>query len=451
MSTPKRRKVLIISYLFPPAGGVAVQRALSLAKYLPALGFEVHVLRARNAATPVIDRSLLQHIPASVRVHHAISPEPRFAFRQRVWGWLSAGKSPKPAAASATSSKRGWKSVVTDAIRRIFCPEPEVLWVPFATRKARRIIRRHDIDTVMVTAPPFSAFLVGIRLKRELPNLKLISDFRDSWLGYYASTYDLLKNVQTRKRAEEIERMTVELSDFVVTVTRSTRTEIRTRYPEQPEEKFVCIPNGYDPEVFAGLQQEQHEKRLGAKIVVANMGTVAPASSPTFFLDALEAMPEQIQSEFEMHFIGRVANSEQVVLESRKIHVKLLGFMPQAKALQELAKADYALVVMTDAASVPGKIYEYLATGKPILAVAPLNGEVAQVLRETGAGWCADPRDREGLMQMIQTAYDVARRGSDQLKRNPAAIRKYERPRLAAEYGRLLDGPRREMETEVIH
>ncbi len=449
MTPSKRRKVLIISYLFPPSGGVAVQRALSLAKYLPREGFDVHVLRARNAATPVIDRSLLQHIPASVRVHHAISPEPRFAFRQKVWGWLSGGKNRKPAATVAAVSGRSWKSVITDAIRRIFCPEPEVLWVPFATRKARRIIRRYEIDTVMITAPPFSAFLVGIRLKREFPNLKLISDFRDSWLVYYAGTYDLLKNDYTRRRAEEIERATVELSEFVVTVTPSIRNELRTRYPEQPEEKFVYIPNGYDPEVFAGFPAE-HEKQPGGKIVVAHMGTVATASSPRFFLDALEAMPDQIQSEIEVRFIGRVASNEQSVLQSRKSDVKLLGFMPQAQALQELAKADYALVVMTDAASVTGKIFEYLATGKPILAVAPMDGEVARVLRETGAGWCADPGDRAGLMQMIQTAYDVLRRGGENLQRNPAAIRKYERPRLAAEYGKLLSGPRREMETEVM-
>jgi len=216
LSTPKPPKVLIISYLFPPAGGIPVQRALSLAKYLPALGFEIHVLTAPNAASPVMDPSLLQRIPSSVQVHHAITPEPPFALRQKVWGWLSGGKGRKsapvtipsqvPQAPQAPPSGRSWKSLVTGAARRILSPEPEVLWVPFATRKARHIIRRHGIDTVMVTVPPFSAFLVGIRLKREFPQLRLISDFRDSWLLYFASVYDLLKDPHIRKHAEEIER-----------------------------------------------------------------------------------------------------------------------------------------------------------------------------------------------------------------------------------------------------
>lgn len=442
VSPAPKRKILIISYLFPPLGGVAVQRALSLAKYLPESGFEVHVLRARNAAAPVRDAGLLKHIPASVRVHQAFTPELPFAFRQKLWRWFSRGGGGQKAASPAPAQTgRGWKSSVVAAVRRMLCPEPEVLWVPFALRKARRIVRRHGIDTVLVTAPPFSAFLVGNALKRENPQLSVISDFRDSWLDFYLKTWEYLQDEKTRRRAEQIERQTVASSDFVVTVTASIREELRSRYAAEPEGKFVLIPNGYDPEVFANFKHRSHG---GPKIVVTHLGTVYSASSPRYFLDALESLPEQIREAFEMRFVGRIAADERPLLESRHCSVRMVDFMPQNEALRYLEETDYLLLVMTDPASLTGKLFEYLATGKPILAVATPGGEVDRVIAQTGAGWCVDPNDRAGLERMIRQAFERARGNTNGFTPNWAAIRCYERPRLAAQFGALVVNGRAE-------
>ncbi len=427
------RKLLIISYLFPPAGGVAVQRALSLAKYLPGFGYSVHVLRARNASAPVEDPGLLRHVPASVMIHTAFTPELPFRFRQRVWGWLSRGG--RPATEKADRPTGGWKQSIRRLVRRILCPEPEVLWVPFAMRKARRIVRRYEIEAVLVTAPPFSAFLVGNALKREFPALKLISDFRDSWLQFYAATFDFQQSDHIRRRSAEIERETVGRSDYVVTVTHSIRSELRTRYHEQPDGKFVYIPNGYDPEVFDKFQTRRHES---GKVVITHLGTVYEASSPRPFLDALAAMPEQVRQAFEIRFIGRITEQERRLLESYGSLVKMLGFMPQTEALRQLEETDFALVVMTDAASLTGKLLEYLATRKPILAVSPDGGEVARVLRETNCGWCADPNNRSAIQAMISLAYDKAQSGSAGPDPNLAAVREYERPRQVKQFARLM-------------
>jgi hypothetical protein len=152
-----------------------VQRALSLAKYLPQFGFEVHVLSAGNAAAPVQDPRLLKHVPPSVTVHHSFTPELPFALQQKLWGLISP---PRKAAeeSSAPTSRKSWKSSVGSAIKNLLCPDPQVVWVPFATRKARQIIRRHDIEAVLVTVPPFSTLLASNALKREFPRLKLITD-----------------------------------------------------------------------------------------------------------------------------------------------------------------------------------------------------------------------------------------------------------------------------------
>ena len=434
MNVARPRRLLIISYLFPPAGGVAVQRALSLAKYLPDCGCEVHVLRARNAAAPVQDPGLLRHIPASVTVHSAFTPELPFQFRQRIWRWFSRGGQ-AGAGQAGKPSKGGWKKWVTRLTRRILCPEPEVLWVPFALRKARRIVREHEIEAILVTAPPFSAFLVGNALKRQFPNLRLITDFRDSWLGFYAATFDFQNSDYLRRRSAKIERETVENSDYVVTVTHSIQAELRTRYAAQPEHKFIYIPNGYDPAVFAAFQARRHE---GTKIVVTHLGTVYEASSPRSFLDSLKAMPEEIRNSFEVRFIGRVTDQERAALAGYGSLVRIMGFMPQAEALRQLEETDYALVVMTDAASLTGKLFEYLATRKPVLAISPDGGEIDRVLRATNCGWCSDTNDGPAIQAMIRKAYEMARSGAPGFEPNWAAVREYERPRQAAQFAKLM-------------
>jgi glycosyltransferase involved in cell wall biosynthesis len=415
---------------------VGVLRALSLAKYLPAYGFEVHVLKARNAAAPVHDPSLLAHIPAAVRVHSAFTPELPFAFRQKLWRRVAGGnRNDGNAQPDGAAGAPRWKSLVGGAVRRVLCPEPEVLWVPFALRQARRIVRQHAIDSVLVTAPPFSAFLVGNALKEEFPALRLISDFRDDWLRFYVNEFQHLKNDYTRRKAAAIERRTVELSDQVVVVTQTMLDHIRARYPDQKSQKFAFIPNGYDPEAFRGLQPQP---RVDDKLVISHVGTVYSASSPRYYLDALEGMPEAIRDSIETRFIGRIADDELPYLAPRRISLKMLGGMPQHQALAHMAEADYLLLVMTDGPSLTGKIFEYMATGKPILAITPPDGEVARILHQTGAGWCAAPNDLAGIRAMLKAAYERSRNRENGFHPDWEAIRRFERPRLAGDFGRLM-------------
>ncbi len=430
-----RRKVLIVSYLFPPAGGVPVQRALSLARYLPACGFEVHVLSAGNPTAPTIDAGLVRLIPEEVRVHRTFTPELPFNVKEKLWRWFSGGRATKPRAAAASAPPtRTWKSAAAEAVRKIFCPDPEVVWVPFALRRARRIVARHGIDAVLVTAPPFSSFLIGNSLKRRFPHLTLVSDFRDEWLRFYLSTFDFHRRSYVERKAAAIERATVELSDAVVTVTDSIVGQLRDRYTDQPPGKFTCIPNGYDPESFRGFKARPHG---GSGIVVTHVGTVYKASSTRYYLDALDRMPDSIRSRFEARLIGRITEEEKSVLEGRKSAVKTLGFLPQAEAFRLMEETDFLLVTMTDPSALTGKLFEYLATGKPILAFAPEDGEIARILRETGAGWCAEPGDLEAGERLLIRAYEmICSRTAPPINRE--AVRRFERPKLAAEFGGLI-------------
>lgn len=418
-------KILIVTYEFPPAGGVAVQRALSWAKYLPDCGCEVHVLTARNPASPVHDPELLRDVPAGVTIHRAWSLEPPYHFRKAVWKLLNGRQETRQEAARDSRRPAGLGARI---VKRLLCPDPEVLWLPLARRRAFRIIEKHGIDTVVVTAPPFSIFLVGMALKKRFPGVQLVSDFRDEWRRFYLSDFAFQGNEWARRRAGEIERATVESSDLVVAVTRTSLAELRRRYPAEPESKFAFIPNGYDPQRFSGFSPRATSN--GA-IVVTYVGTVYKTSSPKPYLDALDGLPERIRSRFETRFVGRIA--EPNLIDGRKSLVRATGFLPHADAVRQMEESDYLLVTMHNDFMLPAKIFEYLAAGKPILALAPQGGEVARLLEETGAGYCADPADPAAIQAMLERVHEQTSTGQNGLKRNAEGIRRYERPRLAAE------------------
>lgn len=421
-------RVLLVSYWFPPAGGIAVQRALSLAKYLPQNGCELHVLAPSNPPSPVPDPSLLSEVPTGVRVHRAWTPSPPAQLRKRLWGLVSNGSK----GGNNTKSKWAGGLHAPDFIRRFLSPDPEVVWVPFATRRAIQVVRKYRIETVLVTAPPFSAFLVGNALKRKFAHLRLISDFRDEWLRFFLSTFDFQKNQYIRRHAEAIERSTIELSDTVVSITSPIVSELRERYPDQPQGKFVYIPNGYDPGSFVNFCPRPHAT---SKIVVTYVGTVYSTTSPRPYFEALDTLPESVRVRIETRFVGRIAEDQRNFLESRP-DVKLLGYVTQKEALRHMEETDYLLLVMNDPSFATGKIYEYLATGKPILAFSPTGGEVERTLKETGGGWCIDPNDGEAIRALLRkvASNDLAA----QFRPNQNAIRCYERPRLAEKFAQLI-------------
>jgi len=427
------RKLLIVSYVFPPAGGITVQRALSFAKYLPALGFEVHVLTARNPAAPVWDPALLKHVPPEVRLHRCFTPELPFRFRKRLWALLDRGAGPSPPQdPDAPAAPAGF---LQRSIKRLLSPDPQVVWVPFAVRAAAALIRRHGIDTVLTTAPPFSVFLIGHALKRRFPYIQLISDFRDEWLRFYLTDFAFLSEEFTRRRAAAIERATIELSGLVLAVTRSSLREIRQRYPEQPDDKFAFVANGYDPDVFRNFLPRPHQ---GSGMVVTHLGTVYRTASPGYYLDALDTLPEPVRKNIETRFIGRIAETEAAIFQKRLSTVRLLDFLPQSEALRKVEETDYLLLTMTNDFSLPGKLFEYMATGKPILALSPPDGEVARLLRETGTGFCVDPTQPEAIRQMLLTAWERWRDGQSATGIDHEAVRRYERPRLAAQLADLI-------------
>jgi glycosyltransferase involved in cell wall biosynthesis len=424
----EQEKVLLISCYFPPAGGMHVQRALSLARYLPQNGFKVFVLTAHSSVSAV-DAGLVNEIPENVGVHRTWTFEPSFRLRKKVWSRLN---SP----GSGVGAKG--KSIFTRRITQLFCPDPQVLWYPFAIRRASQLIRKEKIQTVLVTAPPFSAFLVANGLKRRFPHLCTIADVRDEWLEYFVKEFVFRGDEHVVARAGQIERAPVASCDRLVAVTATSLDKTRSRYPDQPSHKFVLIPNGYDPAAFSKFSPRSHS---ADRLVVTYTGTVYKPCSPKSYLEALDGLPS-IRSSFETRFVGRIAQEvDRIIFENRKSSLRLVDFVPQKDALSYMEETDVLLLPWADRINIPGKLFEYLATGKPILALCYRDSEVARVMEKTSSGWCVDPDDIPAIQRVLTEIQALG--GKHPRKPDVEAIRRYERPRLAAEYARVILEARR--------
>jgi glycosyltransferase involved in cell wall biosynthesis len=423
--------VLLLTYMFPPAGGIGTPRALAYARYLPRQNCRLSVLAPTKPALRDHDPGLDKMIPPDVVVHRAWTPELPMSFRDRIWkrGALSIsgdGGSVSSARKRTAAAPFRWLA------HRLLFPDPQVLWVPNAFRKACRVIEKDAIDTIIVNMPPYSLLKLALSLKREFPHLKLITDFRDEWLGYYLSQIDHPTEDKVR-RAWELEAEAVHASTYVSTVTDTWVERLRRRYPGEPASKFVCTPNGYDPEMFRDFKPR---RRKDDKIVITYFGTVHDNRiySPDNYLAAVENLQAQIRNKLETRFIGRVIGDAQSLLKRTKAPVQLMGFMPKQQGIRELQDTDFLLLIATDPSSHAGKLFDYFACSKPILALSPPGGEIDRLLRLTRTGWCADPWDQNAIEEMILSACRQFKQGSAGIDPDLDVIQAYSWPQILARF-----------------
>ena len=314
----------------------------------------------------------------------------------------------------------------------LFFPDPQRTWIPFALHTAVRVVESDKIDTIILNTPPFSTLKIGTALKRRFPDLTIITDFRDEWLGYYLLQIDD-PTARKIRRAQKLERDIVRASSYVSTVTQEWVQRLRRRYPDEPSEKFICTPNGYEPEMF---QNFRPRGRADGKMLITYFGSVhmSRVYSPKNYLGAIEALPPEVRDRIETRFIGRVRPDAETCLKRTKAIVRQLGFMPMLQGLRYLEETDFLLLIATDPTSHAGKLFDYLGTGKPILALSPPNGEIAKILRETHSGWCADPWDQSAIQALLLQAFNRLKTGERLIEPNWDVIRSYSWPAIFANF-----------------
>lgn len=458
-------KVLLVTYSFPPTGGVGVLRAASLARYLPLHDVDLDVLTTRNPSAVGLDLDLARDIPSGVRIHRTFTPDIPFGLKKRLKGLIS-GRSqsgpvaplppvtpswytgefdplhvPYPIPDPSEMKTPGLVARLKGRVRDLMLPDPQVLWVPIALQKAIEIIRERSVELVLITVPPFSTALLAAKLRRRFPNLPIVLDFRDEWLSTAFNLFSFSASDKARRVARDAEAAAVQAASVVVAASENARDEIHSRYPKLSADRFFHIPNGYDQSRIGRVERAQNPtpRAQDERILVTHVGTVYRTGDPTPFISALKSLAPEARDRFRFRFIGRIENpAYRDQLLSLGDVVELRNFMPQREALAALAETDFALLIQHCRLNVVQKFYDYIGSGKPILGALHPQGEVRNLFEKTGAGLWAHCQDVDALRRMIEFVARDGKQYAARFKPKTEVIAAYERAQVAARYADLL-------------
>jgi glycosyltransferase involved in cell wall biosynthesis len=374
------KKVLIITYYWPPAGGAGVQRWLKFTKYLPEFGIEPIILTVDpNYATyPQIDESLLNDVNPQLLVYHTRCFEFYSLYR------LISKKKEVIYGGFANENKRSFTQKIAKFIRgNIFLPDPRKGWNRYAFKKASELIRQYKIDTIITTSPPHSTQLIGLTLKKKF-QIKWISDLRDPWTDIYY--YNQFNHTQLALSIDlQYEKQVIKWADDIITVSEDLKRIFSSKSDRNIESKIHVIPNGFDEEDFKVKNIFEEAKK-----VITYTGTISDTYDIDGFIKALELLDEKLKVKLKIRFVGATSESIIPKIEATGIEVEQVKYVPHAQAIDYMLQSSILLLVIpkvdNNKGIITGKFFEYLATGKPVLAIGPPNGDLAKLISETQCG-----------------------------------------------------------------
>lgn len=426
------KRVLVIAFNFPPQGGTGTLRVTKFVRYLPEFGWEPVVICLDSQAN--YDAGLLAEVPAETEVHRIGWP----AAVRLAYGASGPGSLPLPAIGGVRPGGLArLRQAAKGAARSLLIPDVALPWVPGAVQAAGRIIGEGKIDALLTTSPPPSVHLAGWWLKHRFPRLPWVADFRDPW----SQSHGVITSRVYRPNYW-LERACCDRADRVLHVTDSLRGQALAAFPRLAPGKIITLPNGYDPADLGTLPAHEPTSRL----TLAFVGQLSEIRSQTQFVPALLALAEdpRMAERLCVRFVGSVppavAQALQPLIASGV--VTILPFVPHEAALAEMARADVLLQLEANIpelrSSRPNKLYEYLAVGRPILAVVG-EGESTTLVRETQSGLVVNPDDREGIMAGLRELVASWERGDLAGGPPPAGYAVYQRRNLTGRLAQVLD------------
>ena len=399
-----KKKVLIITYYWPPSGGSGVQRWLKFVKYLHTLDCEPIVFTPENPSFAIRDESLVRDIPEGVEVIKFPIWEPYDVFF-KIWNRVSKKKKENKPSDLVSGQKRSLLEKFSIWVRgNVFIPDPKIFWVRPSVKFLGRYIAEHGITNVITTGPPHSVHLIGYNLKKRHPSLNWIADFRDPWSGWR-----FLESMNITKIAwaiyKRLELKVLGVADQVITTTPSYARQFEALLPRRIE----VLTNGFDDDDFRSLRYQRPEKFL-----IRHIGSVSIECNPRPFMEALKQLLPQQPVMFEnirIEFIGEV-NHDFVHYVSQDPYLEKItvftGTISHEQLLGQYGASSVLLLVLhgyKDAeACIPGKLFEYIATGLPVLGIGP-PGDAADLLMRTHCGVMVDALDSEKMKSVVLQHY----------------------------------------------
>ncbi len=383
-------KLLLVTLYFPPAGGGGVQRPLKFASHLPALGIETHVLAPDDPKWVHEDAEL--PLPTQAWVHRARYIGPR---GRRI--------------ADEQHGRSGVELALLRAStigRRLLLPDENVTWNATAIPKAISIARSEGIDVVLTTSPPGSVHLIGAAVKRAT-GAKWVADLRDS-LALHAHRSNEGAGARAKQKARAgIAHLVARQADAIVTAAEAITTETLGLSPHGP---VVTIPNGCDFDDFAGLEYAR-----GERFRITHAGSFFGKRDPRPFLQALA---DSGLDDVTVRFLGDFRPGDREFMESLGLadRVELVEHVPRRESLRLQRASDVLLLLIPEAGGrgrgvLSGKVFEYLAAERPVLAVVPTDGAAAELVLDTGAGIVAGPDDVAGIRDALRELHARWREG----------------------------------------
>lgn len=424
------KKILIISYYWPPAGGPGVQRWLKFVKYLPDFGIEPHVYVPKNPTYPLLDEELLARVSDKAIIIQKPIFEPyglAGIFSKKKTQKISSGIIPN-------KKKQSWVEKMLIWVRgNLFIPDARLFWIRPSVQFLSKYIQEHQIETVITTGPPHSLHLIGMELKNR-HKINWITDFRDPWttIGYHDKLQ--LSNWAAKKH-KQLEKQVLNSCDQIIVTSPTTKKEFEV-ITSKP---ISVITNGYDVEPIS-------KKPLNEKFTLAHIGSFLSERNPRILWKALaELVNENIafSEKLELKLIGAVSDSVLETIKEFRLDgfVNHLGYVSHEVALQEQRCSQVLLLIEIDSEQtnciIPGKLFEYMVSERPILAIGPEKADFASIIKETNTGTFFTYEDKDALKSQIVNYFEAFQ--SQSLQVHAVGLQKYSRRALSQELATILN------------
>ena len=426
------KKVLIITYYWPPKGGGGVQRWLKFVKYIRNYGWEPIIYTPDGGGTPVTDESLSKQIPENVETLKTPIWEPFDVYNKL----MGSGKKKNYSGLIVEGKKANWKSRLAMWIRgNLFIPDARKYWIKPSIKFLIEYLKNNKVDAIVSTGPPHSMHIIAMGVKKKM-NIPWIADFRDPWTNI--DFYDELRlSSWADKKHRKLEKAVLKNADRVVCVTPNWAKD----FERIGGRKIDVITNGYDPEDFSSKVDN-----LSDKFSIVHVGSMNKDRNPKILWDVLKNCCASISSfkeKLEIKLIGQVDFSIVESIKSAGLtkNLKQISFLPHSEVTRELQRSQILLLPINNtpniAGVVPGKLFEYLGARRPILCIGSLSGDAVGMLKECALESVFDFNDNRGVHDFINSSFKQFSQGK--LNFSPKNPEQFSRANLIGQFCELLN------------
>lgn len=423
------KKALIITYYWPPAGGPGVQRWLKFVKYLPDYNIQPIVYCPKNPSYPIVDESLTKELSKDIVVLKQPIKEPyKLArlFSKKAASTISSGVIPKEKKQSVI------EKVMLFVRGNFFIPDARKNWVKPSVDFLTDYIQKENIETIITTGPPHSLHLIGLQLKQKL-DVKWIADFRDPWttIGYHKK---LKLTKASQLKHQDLELKVLNSADQLIVTSENTKREFEFK-TNQP---IAVITNGYDTTI-------SEKPKKDSKFTIAHIGSLLSERNPKHLWEALSELineNEVFKADFELKLIGVVSDDvlQEIYSHNLKDYTNVVGYVSHDDAIKAQMQSQVLLLIEIDSedtkAIIPGKLFEYMISNTPILAIGPKDSDVERIIKSTNTGTYFFYEANNTLKSQILAYFNAYKENS--LVTQPIGLKPYSRKELTKTLSELI-------------